>query len=403
MTCVMNVYDICHNPARTVLRMQAARYNSGMERFTDTLIVGACCSMTLLFAAPSTETIVGALLAIVATALYEALRTRHRMLIAAPLAFAASTIAFPAFAAFLPLAAYDCLREEQQLWRFVWIAALPFALYHLPTTGIVALCLSCALACLLSLRTTTLHRERRNFRSMRDNLQEATLAVEAMNRDLQESQDMQVKLATLTERGRIAREIHDNVGHLLTRAIMQVEAMQVVHADDPRTKADFNQVGTTLHEAMDEVRASVHDLRDESVDVQDQMEDALHGCGIDNAQLDYQIENLPANVGYCFLAITREALSNAVRHSDASTIRVDAVEHPGIFQLSICDNGTLRPMKAGGSGMGLPTMEARVRALGGTFRTEYRSGFHVFASIPKIDTAEHNEHAGDPVEKKALL
>lgn len=369
-----------------------------MERFADKLIVAACCALALpVVAPPSMTTIVAALLALTATALYEAFQHRNRAAVVAPLAFAASTIIVPAFAVFLPLTAYDCLREDSRPWHFIWLIALPFACAQLPLYGGIALCISCSLACLLSRRTSTILHEREDARRMRDNLQEASLAIESKNRDLQESQDMQVRLATLTERGRIAREIHDNVGHLLTRAIMQVEALQVVHADDPRIKADFNDVSTTLHEAMDEVRASVHDLRDESIDVCGQLQAALDGCGIAHSHLDYQMDEVPANIGYCFLAVTREALSNTARHTDATSVEVAAMEHPGIYQLSIWDNGSQPPSPPTEGGMGLATMESRVRALQGTFRTEFQNGFHVFASIPK--TAQSSASATPPAAK----
>lgn len=358
-----------------------------MERLIDKLIVAGCCCPALLFTEPSTVMVAGALSAIIATALFEVHVNRSRLRIIYPLAFLIAAAFVPVFAAFLPLCAYDCLREEKIGLRFVWLVALPFAFTWWPAYGMFALCLSCASACILSWRTSTLLHQRTEYRAVRDDLQEVTLGFEERNRDLEAAQDMQVRLATLSERSRIAREIHDNVGHLLTRAIMQVEALQVVHADDPRTKADFNDVSTTLHEAMDEVRASVHDLRDESLDIHGQMEKALEGCGVPGARLDYQVENLPADVGYCFLALVREALSNSARHSDATSVEVTVVEHPGLYQLSVRDNGSRPPAPIRGTGMGLSTMDGRVRALGGTFRTEYRQGFRVFASVPKAREA----------------
>ena len=67
-------------------------------------------------------------------------------------------------------------------------------------------------ATLLSLRTAQLEREQQRMRRTRDGLQERALALEARNRDLADRQDYEVELATLAERARIAREIHDNVG-----------------------------------------------------------------------------------------------------------------------------------------------------------------------------------------------
>ncbi len=68
-------------------------------------------------------------------------------------------------------------------------------------------------ATLLSLRTAQLEREQQRMHRIRNELQERALVLEARNRDLADRQDYEVELATLAERARIAREIHDNVGH----------------------------------------------------------------------------------------------------------------------------------------------------------------------------------------------
>ncbi len=60
--------------------------------------------------------------------------------------------------------------------------------------------------------------------------------------------------AVLAERARIAREIHDNVGHLLTRSVLQMEALAVTHEDDPALAKELAAVGATLHEALGTVR-----------------------------------------------------------------------------------------------------------------------------------------------------
>ena len=67
----------------------------------------------------------------------------------------------------------------------------------------------------------------------RDAVQEDRLALAERTRDLAERQDLEVSCAVLAERARIAREIHDNVGHLLTRSVLQMEALAVTHEDDP--------------------------------------------------------------------------------------------------------------------------------------------------------------------------
>ena len=203
--------------------------------------------------------------------------------------------------------------------------------------------------------------------------------------------EYEVELATLAERARIAREIHDNVGHQLTRALLQAEALRVVHAGEPDVAADFADVRRTVDEALDMVRSSVHDLRDDSVDLGVQMRKvagSLSGQAPLDVALDVSCEQVPASVSTCFLAVLRESLSNAARHSDATRVDVRCLEHPSFYQLVVEDNGGkkggLAP-EAASDGMGLSSMRERVEALGGSFAAgpAEDGGWRVFASVPK--------------------
>lgn len=263
---------------------------------------------------------------------------------------------------------------------------------------------------LLSLRTTELERERKRMQNTRDDLQERALRLEERNRDLASRQEYEVELATLAERARIAREIHDNVGHQLTRASLQAEALRVVHAGEPGVAADFADVKATVDDALAMVRSSVHALRDDSVDLGAQMHkvagEVSGGTRLD-VELDVACEHVPANVSTCFVALLRESLANTLRHSGATRAEVRCFEHPAFYQLVIVDNGGAagaggkkgaggaaagagpdgkKPAPASRDGMGLSSMRERVEALGGSFRAGARAdapGWRVFASIPK--------------------
>ena len=79
----------------------------------------------------------------------------------------------------------------------------------------------------------------------------------------EDSRALSIRMATLGERTRIAREIHDNVGHLLTRAIMQAQAGKTVAkaTNDTVAAQGFATLGATLDDAMTMVRRSVLILR----------------------------------------------------------------------------------------------------------------------------------------------
>ena len=352
-----------------------------MDRIIDKTAVLACSALSLAVVAWSSGQVVALLAAVLATALADVLPRRFAS--APALAYAGACLVAPAFGAFLPLAVYDLASDARPALRAVWLLPLFVCAFHLEGPALLVMLFACLLSFMLARRTVRSQRERVEARRLRDVQQEGAFALEAKNAQLRDRQDLEVRLATLAERSRIAREIHDNVGHLLTRAIMQVEALQVVHRDEQQVAEELAGVGGTLHEAMRTVRASVHDLHDDAFDLETQLRSAADACAL-AVDVEYRADEVPSEVGYGFVAIVREALSNAQRHGNADKVRVSVLEHPGFFRLTVIDNGTRPPAQdEGGCGIGLTTMEDRARALGGVFRASFDSGFQVFVSVPK--------------------
>ena len=228
--------------------------------------------------------------------------------------------------------------------------------------------------------------------------------------DLDEERAQATRMAHLSERTRIARDIHDNVGHLLTRAIMQIQAGRVVAQSkgDQSTERILDDVGKTLNEAMTTIRRSVHDLEDEGTDFASQMEDASSEASMGRLKVDLNngIETAPAPVCRCLATIVREALTNTIRHSSAKSAQVVLRDLPAFWQMVVQDDGGSQQSQPDGTrpkepdlqrGMGLADMEARARALGGTANSgPNRQGWKVFVSLPKEpwsdrSTAEHVE------------
>lgn len=374
-----------------------------MNRLFDKSIVLACCIAAAMGLAVDARLVAAFCLGVIATSLAEVAqgeRTR-RISEAASYAYIIAAVFVPPFVPFAPLALYDIARRvrRERIWPALAIGAVcvcalvadlrggVLTTRTLPLTAILSVA-----ATLLSLRTAQLEREQERMRRIRDKLQERALALEARNRDLADRQDYEVELATLAERARIAREIHDNVGHQLTRASLQTEALRVVHADEPRVAADFADVKRTVDEALQLVRASVHALNDNATNLSVQLERIVEGARSDSGpqiELEVLAEHAPANVANCFAAVLREALSNAMRHAHAKTITVRCMEHPSFYQLVVTDDGTggvRTGARSATGGMGLASMRERVEALGGTFTAGSRvgtSGWRVFATIPK--------------------
>ncbi|PST46467.1 two-component sensor histidine kinase [Bifidobacterium callitrichos] len=284
---------------------------------------------------------------------------------------------------------------------------------------VIVSCVGCALG-FESRAVSSLHGETRR---LRDDARERSRANRIRLADVAEERAQSVRLATLGERTRIAREIHDNVGHLLTRAIMQAQASRAVAeaTGDDMAAQGFGALSSTLDDAMTMVRRSVHDLEDDGTDFAAQIDAAVRSFdGVSpgfRVSLTNDITDAPAPVARCFATVIREALSNVVHHSDAHEAQVTLRDLPALWQLVVQDPGPAasapKPSEDSapavlldgrgrgdgeqGRGMGVADIESRARALGGTALCgPYGDGWRVFVSLPKARWAAH---AGDRIEK----
>ncbi len=220
--------------------------------------------------------------------------------------------------------------------------------------------------------------------TFRDDSVEKELILKDKNRRLLENQDNQIYIATLQERNRIAREIHDNVGHMLSRSILQVGALLAICKDET-LQPHLITLKETLDTAMNSIRNSVHDLHDESVDLSHALHNLTeHFTFCEVTLVCDTTKHIPKDVKYCFLAIVKEGLNNTMKHSNATKVTVTVKEHPGFYQLLMEDNGTSSADKSmDSSGIGLSNMQERVTALHGILHISTEKGFRIFISIPK--------------------
>lgn len=244
-----------------------------------------------------------------------------------------------------------------------------------------------AFAIMLSYFTEQLLGYQMKLHSMRDASMEHDMLMEQMNHQLIEKQNAQIYNATLKERNRIAREIHDNVGHMITRSILQVGAIGVINTDE-KLKAPIADLKSTLDTAMDSMRKSVHDLYDESVDLRQALAKLKPTDSAFAFSLEYDCaDDVPRDVKYAFIAIAKEAVNNAVKHSNGDEIRIIVREHPAFYQLEIMDNGTSVDERSlsgeTGDGIGIKNIKERVAAIGGTMRIKADDGFMIFVTLMK--------------------
>jgi two-component system sensor histidine kinase DesK len=171
------------------------------------------------------------------------------------------------------------------------------------------------------------------------------------------------RLATIAERERIARDLHDLLGHTLSVVVLKSElAGRLVRSDPERAEREVREVEHTARTALAEVRSAVAGYRAKGLGAElVNARRALSAAGVDlQATIDLPV--LPAEHEAALALALREAVTNVVRHADAqsATIRADATPHE--VRLEVCDDGR---GALGPEGTGLAGMRERATALGG--------------------------------------
>ena len=372
--------------------------NRGVKVLVDKGVILCGCVLLALLAGEVDAVAVIWLLLAVATSGLSMATDRWRWVVAVPAGYLLLGTLATASVAGAPLAVHDLARiaalgtRRQRVVAAIGCAPfLVFVAGRVPGTPVLALVpVICALAALLALRTTEEETTRARLHAMRDDLREKVLALQDVNARLLRAQDHELRAAALSERTRIAREIHDGVGHVLTRLLLRVKALQVTHRDELGVVADLATLDSDLDEALDSMRRSVHALSEEGEELATSLNLLGSRCGIAKVEVDCstQTEPPPA-VARCVVAVVREALTNAARHGRAASARVAVTDYPAFWQVTVDNDGIIppedEPLMDGdkNAGLGLRSMTERVEALGGRVRITPRPRFTVFATIPK--------------------
>lgn len=202
------------------------------------------------------------------------------------------------------------------------------------------------------------------------------------------ARDEERRKAVLEERNRIARDIHDTLAQGFAAILMQLQSIQRVLPSLPKTTAESIENAVDLARThMIEARRSVGSLRPqdaESGNVAAVLERTTElAQRTTDVPIELVIEKLPelgGNVEREIVAIAQEALTNAVRHARARTIKVQATASRALgLRLSVADDGRGIAKERFGTGFGLTSMQERAERIGGslTIVTAPRAGTEV--------------------------
>lgn len=351
------------------------------SKVIDKLILFCCCTASFLAFPEFGRNVVPVLISVIFVALLSYIENRKAAITLTGIFFLMSAF-LPELIFFLPLIIYNTLFSQYQYYNLAALIPLIKFWKGAPVSESITSVVLLVLGLWICFRTDSLEKMKSERNSLRDSGRELSMKLEYQNNELLREQDSNINLATLNERNRIAREIHDTVGHLLSSSLLQVGALLAVSKDE-NTRTALNSLKDTLNEAMNSVRSSVHNLFDESIDLYGQLRHLTKDFSFCPIELQYNLDTDPGrSMKYAVVAIVKEALSNIMRHSNATQAAVLLHEHPAFYQLIIHDNGTVKDYDPG-HGIGLGDIRDRVNSFHGITTITVTDGFRIFITIPK--------------------
>ena len=204
--------------------------------------------------------------------------------------------------------------------------------------------------------------------------------VSRSNARLRMAHDEIEHLAKVAERERIARDLHDLLGHTLSLVIMKSELAAKLSERDPvRAREEIRDVERISREALAEVRSAVAGYRSGGLEAEAQRaRHALSSAGVE-VECDLRVTHLPAAQEAVLALAMREAVTNIVRHAGATKCRIAVDSTSNACSLSVSDDGR------GGNqpfGSGLTGMRERVEVLGGTMTRDGHRGTTLTVTLP---------------------
>ncbi|MFH8442409.1 sensor histidine kinase [Streptomyces sp. NPDC018026] len=180
----------------------------------------------------------------------------------------------------------------------------------------------------------------------------------------------EARTAVLTERGRIARDVHDVLAHSLAGINMQLELADALldTGDLERVREATTKAHGLVKESLKQAQWTVHALREDALPLLESLSAMVESSGHHDAlTVTGTVREVPAQVTQNLLRIAQEALTNAARHAPGGRVEAELTFTAASITLRIRNRPATRAVTPGvGSGMGLIGMRERVALLGGS-------------------------------------
>ena len=206
--------------------------------------------------------------------------------------------------------------------------------------------------------------------------------MELKNKVIKASQEEIEHLATTAERERIARDLHDLIGHTFSLLTKKAElAQKLIDKHPEQAKSELRDIESTSREALAQVRAAVSGYK--TLDLYSELKTASGLCRAADISIEQQVSTLELSeaCNQCLAFVLRESITNIVRHSSASTCEVCLSTNGNKVRLEVKDNGSVNQFVKGN---GLSGMQERIEQLNGTFDIDTTDGFKIIAEVPNL-------------------
>lgn len=184
----------------------------------------------------------------------------------------------------------------------------------------------------------------------------------------------------VAERERIARDLHDVLGHTLSSVVLKAElAGRLFSAKPERALAEINDVERIAREALQEVREAIHGYHSGDIAAEfERAESMLEAAGIRAERRIDPTDIDPAHERVLALVV-REAVTNVVRHARATLCRLAFYRRDDAYCLEVVDDGASGALD---EGIGMRSIRARVEALGGRAAWHTSGGTRLVIELP---------------------
>ena len=235
-----------------------------------------------------------------------------------------------------------------------------------------------------------------------DELGQTSLQLNHMAEQLQNLLQARQKLATLEERNRLARDLHDSVKQQIFAVSMQVGATKfLLRRDIDAAEVRLNEIEKLVRQAQQEMTSLIRELRPAALEGKGLIT-ALHDLATQWAQQTHIVANLsvdgtqplPLTTEEALFRIAQEALANTARHSNATLVQITLTTTDDAVTLAVIDNGQgFDITQKSQYGVGLHSMQERMKALGGDIQIEstLEKGTRIVARCNRSAQISHEE------------